>query len=124
MNREERRNLIKQGASKETVSRVNSMTSPCTIAEAVQIARASAEDVLEDYHRNQGNVQLSTSIQVELLKEALFSSGIITEEEFRERYYKKVKEIQGIQEKMNQRETNVTADMKVEAGDVEIKKES
>lgn len=100
------------------------MSSPCSISEAVQISRGVVEDAIADYHRNQGNVQLSMSIQIEIIKELIFSSGMITEEEFRQRYMDKAKELQQIQEqRMRGEDPDVTTSMKVEAGDVEVKTE-
>ena len=125
MNREERRSMKSQGASEETIEKLGAYNSPCTIAEAVQIARASAEDVLEDYHRNQGTAYLAMSIQIELLKEVIFSSGMIKEEEFRERYMKKAREIQESQ--MNQareaKEESGITEMKLSANEIEITRE-
>lgn len=103
----------------------NMMNSPVTITESVQIARGVAEDVVEDYHKTQGNVQLAISIQLEILKDIVVSAGLITAEEFKERYMNKAKEIQELQMKMmNEVKPEVSADMKVQAGDVEINKES
>lgn len=83
MNREERRRL---GVSKGTADRVNQMNSPCTITEAVQIARGVAEDVVLDYQRRTSNLQISLSLQVELLKKVVMDNGLITEEQFKEMY--------------------------------------
>ena len=103
------------------------MQSPCTISECVQIARGVVDDAISDYHQNQGNIQLSMSIQIELLKEILFSSGMITEEEFRQKYMEKAKELQRIQmermSNLNDEQSKVTASMTGEVGDIEIKTE-
>lgn len=107
------------------------MQSPCTISECVQISRGVADDAIADYHQKQGNVQLSISIQVEIIKELLYSSGMITEEDFKKRYLEKAKELQKIQEEriaQIQRESqeanpDVSASMTGEVGDIEIKTE-
>ena len=128
MNRAERRSLSKQGASQETIDKMQAFQSPCTIAEAVQISRGVADDAIADYHRNQLNVQLAMSLQIEILKEIIFSSGMMTEEEFKVKYMQKAKEIQESQAKMVEEQMSSSQDdgitsMKVEAGDVEIKVE-
>lgn len=104
----------------------NMMESNVTITECVQIARGVAEDVVEDYHRTQANVQLSISIQLELLKELVISKGLITEEEFFSKYKAKAKELQEMQMRMRQesvRDSGI-AEMPMNAGDVEVKTES
>lgn len=102
----------------------DAMNSPCTITEAVQIARGVAEDVVSDYHSNQYNIQMSMSLQIEILKEIVISAGMITEEEFRDRYMKKAEEIQKLQmERMKKAEDSGITDMRSEAGDIEIKTE-
>lgn len=100
----------------------NMLNSNVTITECVQISRGVAEDVITDYHKSQGNVQLAMSIQIELIKESLIKAGIITEESFRERYIEEAKKLQEMQMKAKE-ETGVT-DMKVSAGDVEVTKMS
>lgn len=107
------------------------MKSPCTITECVQIARGVAEDAIADYHQNQGNVQLSMSIQIEILKELIFSSGMITEEEFRQKYMEKAQELQKIQSERiaqiqreaKEKRPDVSASMTGEVGDIEVKVE-
>lgn len=111
-----------------SVPKAGAMQSPCTITEAVQIARGVAEDVLTDYHRSQGNMLLSMTIQIDILKELAISSGMITEEEFRNKYMEKAKEIQKMQNdriaEALSKDPEVTAAMETKAGDVEIKVEN
>lgn len=83
MNREQRRKAAKSG---------DPMTSPCTLVEAVQIARAAAEDVIAEYQMSTRHLQVSLSLQVEILKEIVMEKGLITEEEFREKYMQKVED--------------------------------
>lgn len=92
MNRADRRSYMKQGVSKETVNQLDKFNSPCSIAEAVQIARATAEDVVEDYHKSVTPVQVAISMQVEILKGMLVEAGVISEEKFRELYVKQAEE--------------------------------
>lgn len=72
---------------------------PCTISEAVQIARGVSEDVVNHYHQSRSHLQVSQSIQVDLLKQVVIDSGLITEEEFHKRYLQKAQEIMEMQEK-------------------------
>jgi len=126
MNREERRSYMKQGASKETVDRLQQFQSPCTLAEAVQISRATSEDVLEDYHRRVAPVQMAQSIQIEVLKSMLFESGLISEERFRELYIAQAEKVNGMIGKHNEdevAETHPNVSAKVDTIEVKIEKE-
>ncbi len=53
---------------------------PCTISEAVQIARGVSEDVVNHYHQSRSHLQVSQSIQVDLLKQVVIDAGLITED--------------------------------------------
>ena len=90
INREDRRNLIKQGASKETVDRMSLLSRPCTYRDALEISRASAEDVcrglLHDYSKDMLGSFASIVLQLEILKEVVLKAGLITEEEFETKY--------------------------------------
>lgn len=90
MNRQERRELEKKGIDKETIDKLNAYDKPCTILEVVKMARAIAEDVvteaLEDYRQRSTSTIIALTLQLELAKKMLFEKGIITEEEFMERY--------------------------------------
>lgn len=107
---------------KETSGMLNT---PCTITEAVQIARGVADDAIADYHKKQGNVQLAISLHLEIMKDILISSGMITEEEFKEKYMEKAIAAQRMQESMAREmqrevEADTTAQMSTVAGDVEV----
>lgn len=103
------------------------LQSPCTISECVQISRGVVEDAISEYHQNHGNVQLSISIQLEILKEIVFKSGMITEEDFRKKYMEKAQELQRLQAErfstLKKEEPNVTASMTGNVGDIEIETE-
>lgn len=90
MNREERRNLMKQGAKKETVDKLSQFDKPASIKEVINISRAVAQDVsaeyVEDYRKRSAGVIMATSIQLELLKKLVTDKGLITEEEFNKLY--------------------------------------
>lgn len=98
MNREQRRDLQKKGASKDNIERLDMYQSPCSIIEATQIARGVAEDVVAYHMSNSRNLQVAISLQVEIIKEILFKAGLIKEEEFRELYVNKVNEFNKMQE--------------------------
>lgn len=100
MNREDRRNLIKNGASKNTVNNLDAYQSPCTILEATQIARGVAEDVLNEYAENIGHLQVSMTLQIEMLKKIIVSNGLATEEELKEMYIKEVQSFNDMQKKI------------------------
>lgn len=125
MNRAERRNLMKQGASKKTVSEIDQYNSPCTLAEAVQISRAAAEDVIADYHRSVGAAQLATAIQVDLLKNILIEKGILDEEEFKSMYIEQARAISDMQKSpQDPEEVKSSTEMPMNVNDLEITKEN
>ena len=108
-----------------SVNKANdALNSKVTITEAVQIARGVAEDVINDYHRQQASIQLSISIQLDILKELVIEKGLITEEEFKALYMKRAEEISNIQrQKMMEEKNTGVLDMRMNAGEVEIKEE-
>lgn len=93
MNRKARRDMMKQGGR-------DMMQSPCTITEAVQIARGAAEDVVDDFQKRTSPMHVAMSIQLELLKSMLMESGVISEEEFRDRYVERVEEFNRLRAQM------------------------
>ena len=115
MNREERRKL---GINKETSEKLDYLNTPCTLTEAVQISRGVAEDVLKEYHKNYSPLQISWSIQVDILKNVLIENGLITEDKFRSMYMERVSEIKDTQ---NQ---SIESDPKMDIvpNDIEVKK--
>ena len=96
MNRDQRRSLQK---SKSVGGEMKYLNSPCTLTEAAQIARGVAEDVVTDYQKHTSPLQVSMSLQIELIKDILFKNGIITEEEFHQMYIESAEEFQKTQEK-------------------------
>lgn len=66
------------------------MSSPCTIAEAVQIANAVASDILktamDPVIKNFNSIIAAQSLYIEILKGVVIEQGILTEDEFQKRY--------------------------------------
>lgn len=125
MNRETRRELIKNGASKKTVEDLGAYQSPCTLAEAVQISRASAEDVVASYDQSIRPLQVAVSLQVELLKRVIIKSGLVSEEEFKDMYINAVKEFNDTQraslEEDNEDPEETPTKMSASVSDIEVK---
>lgn len=98
MNREERRNLMKQGASKETLDKLEQYNKPCTILEVVKLSRAVSEDVvneaMDEYRRSSASTIISLLLQVEILRDTIIKAGLITTEEFQSIYEQKAKEFE------------------------------
>lgn len=125
MNREERRNLSKQGVSQETIDKMEMLKKPCTIGETIQIARAAAEDVcaevLTKYRRDTSGLIMAMTIQLEVMKELFIKRGLVTEEEFNDLYKSEAealneKQKQYIHDNMesaNQEKNAPSTDMKV-----------
>lgn len=125
MNREQRRELERQGVSKETVNKFDAMQSPCTIAEAIQLSRATAEDVLMDYAMKNRPLQVSLALQVEILKETLIKAGMIREDFFERVYKQKIEEFNQKQKERfeKEEETPETTKMSVQSNDIQVKVE-
>lgn len=87
INREERRSM---GMSKETADKLNQLQSPCTVIEAVQLAQGVAKDAVDNYHKGINPLIVSLSLQVELIKEILMQSNLVTEEDYKERLQKMI----------------------------------
>jgi len=120
MNREQRRNI--SGGNKKIDDNLKYLDSPVTITEAVQIARGVAEDVVNDYHRSAGTVQVAFSLQLEVIKELLISSGMISEDDFRAKYIQQTEVYQKMQEEIlskDIRESNVPK-MEVRPGNIGV----
>lgn len=104
------------------------LQSPCSITEAVQIARGVAEDVLTDYHNRTSHLQVAISLQIELLKELLIKSGIIDEDELKTLYIQKAEEFNAMQQEAmaeNEEEDLDVEDhpkMSVDIDEIEVKK--
>lgn len=117
MNREQRRKAEKAGVN------LNGMNTPCTIVEAVQLARGVAEDVVADYQSRTRHLNVSLALQVEILKDLMIKSGNITEEEYRKIYMEKVDEFNKKQkEAMEKASADSTADveMSMRSDDVNV----
>lgn len=84
MNREQRRNL---DIRKEGV-----LNTPATLTEVVQVAMGVAQEEIENYARSTSPLQVSVSLQIEVLKSILVKKGVMTEEEFKELYLKEAED--------------------------------
>lgn len=122
MNRAERRSYMKQGASKETIDRLEQFNKPCTLGEVVQISRASAEDVVEDYHRRAAPIQMAISMQLEIMKSMLVEAGVISEEKFRELYVKQAEEFNAMANSESTPQENPTMSAKVDTVEVKVER--
>ena len=131
MNREQRRSMA--NGSKKADGALKYLESPCSITEAVQIARGVAEDVVADYNQQTRPLNVSISLQMEIMKSVLISSGLITEDEFKARYIAMAEDFNKRQEEMIAKDTEeeeteedtpqtpYNPTMSATAGDVEIK---
>ena len=88
MGRKERRDLERQGFSKETARKADALNSPCTVLEAVQLAQGVVEDKLTEYKASTVPLTVSHTLHIEVMKEVLISKGLVTEEEFKDLYMK------------------------------------
>lgn len=91
MNREQRRKMNKSGGELKYLNKT------CTLSDASQIARGVAEEMISEYDYQSKHVQISISLQLELIKDILIEKGIVSEEEFKERYLAKAKEFEAMQ---------------------------
>ena len=141
MNREQRRGYKKNDILDK---KNNPLETYCTISECLQIARASAQDIIEqvirEYSKETQPQVIATSLQVDVLRNMLFKSGILDEEEFKAEYAKKATEFNELQKKYKEslekeRSTEeeeptpveveqASPKLSVVANDVEIKKET
>lgn len=103
--------------SKDQIEMLNN---PCTIKEAVQIARAVAEDVVTDYLQRVSQVQMAISLQVETLKDMLFSNDILSEERFKEVYLLKASQAEEMRRQMMEETADEDSSMDMESGEVEV----
>lgn len=125
MNREQRRNMIKKDEGA-----LRYLQTPCTITEATQIARGVAEDVVAEYSQQNSPLQVAISLQVEILKEVVIGAGLITEDQFREKYMEKAVEFNQRQkeafEAANPEESDCednSPKMDLKVSDIEVTKE-
>lgn len=88
-NRSQAREMAKQFGKQDAEryrKTLDAMNKPCTLSEAVQVARGVAEDISKDavngmYDQVQP-VLVSTSLQIELIKRILIEHNIVTKDEF------------------------------------------
>lgn len=126
MNREQRRAI--SGGNKKIDSSLKYLDSPCSITEAAQIARGVAEDVVSDYSNHVGNLQVAMSLQIELMKDVLFSANIISEEDFRKKYieavenFNKMQKEMTTQESMEEESSDCDVDMSTKISSIEVKR--
>lgn len=120
MNRNQRRSMDKKDYS-------SYMNTPCTITEAVQIARGVAEDVVSDYNKSQSTLQISISLQIEILKDIVIKAGLIDEENFRKMYMEKAEEFNRLQQEAFSQNLDEDKEdnpkMQVLSNDIEVVKE-
>lgn len=124
MNREQRRNMSKNEGA------LRYLQTPCTITEATQIARGVAEDVVAEYSQQNSPLQVAISLQIEILKEVVIGAGLITEDQFREKYMEKAVEFNQRQkeafEAANPEESDCednSPKMDLKVSDIEVTKE-
>ena len=104
------------------------LQTPCTITEATQIARGVSEDVVSEYASKESPLKVAMSLQIEILKDVVMRSGLITEDEFRSIYMQKAEEFNQKQKEMMElsHQDNPSDDsnpkVSAKAGDVEITK--
>lgn len=125
MNREQRRNM-----SKQNEGALRYLQTPCTITEATQIARGVAEDVVAEYSQQNSPLQVAISLQVEILKDVVIGAGLITEDQFREKYMEKAVEFNQRQKEAFEAANTEESDcednspkMDLKVSDIEVTKE-
>ena len=125
MNREDRRNLMKQGVSKETADRLAQFDQPAKLKEVLSISRAVAQDVaseyVEDYRKRSAGVTMALMLQVELLKKLVIEKGLITEEEFNKKYEISAAEFERAQREYIEEQLKVMEDAKKDSPKVDAK---
>lgn len=62
------------------------LNTPCTIAEATQIAFGASRDVLEDYTTELSKLIVQQTLVIETLKSLLMLKGMITKDELEKEY--------------------------------------
>lgn len=128
MNRQQRRTMEKKGAQTQA-GELRYLQTPCTIAEAAQIARGVAEDVMTDYNRQESHLKIAMSLQIEILKDIVISAGLITEEEFRAKYMQRAEEFNKMQQEAMLRASEESEEsedmpiMQMSTDEVEVTKE-
>lgn len=120
MNRENRR---KHGLPK--MSKEDILNTPCTLTEVVQVSRGVVQDEIDNYVRRTSPVQVSLSIQVEILKSIVIGSGLITEEEFKKLYMEKAEDFNRRQKEMLEKveESKVATEMASDSVSIDISRE-
>ena len=121
MNREQRRSMA--NGSKKADGALKYLESPCSITEAVQIARGVAEDVVTDYEKRTRSLQVAISLQLDIMKKLMIEKGMITEEEFKSLYLAAAEDFKRRHEEaLNQQreETPEEPKMSVSAGNIEV----
>lgn len=100
------------------------LNSPCSLSEAVQIARGVAADMLSDYDRDAQHLRIAMSIQVEMIKEILIQANLITEDEFKAQYIKLAKELDTMHKQSQEAQvSNDNPSMKPTANEIDVKVE-
>lgn len=82
MNRQDKRNLKKKGLSEKAIQELEVLSTPCTIAEAVQVARGVVDDAMKDYHARLGSLAVVQTLHIEVMKNLLIEKGLVTKEDY------------------------------------------
>lgn len=108
------------------------MDSPCTISESLRIARAVVDDAFKDYQLKNSNLLIAMSLQLEIIKEVITNSGLISKDEFYNQYVSRAKEFEEMQREAYEKEksNNIsntedkgTTNMDIKVNDIDVKKE-
>lgn len=82
-------NFVPRGKSRD-LSKIGNLggvgNTPCTVAEAAQIAFAAARDTVEGYTADVNKVVIQQTLMINTLKDLLIQKGVFTEEEFSDEY--------------------------------------
>lgn len=117
-------NSNKEKSQKDIQKGLQYLQTPCTVAETVQISREIAQEVLAEEQQHTQPWQVAVSLQLEILKEVVINAGIITEDEFREKYVERMSKVQQMQQEIQRDELESTEDVKmdVKADDIVVEK--
>lgn len=117
LNREQRRKrdrieakATKKGLKKQESKMVDTMQTPATIGEVVQIATSVANDVINGYHQQANPLIVSMSLHIEIIKKKLVENNLVTEEEFDNLFEESVSEFNRLRdEKLNSSQSGEVA---------------
>lgn len=116
MNREQRRHP--ESAKVDVLDEV--FNKPATLTEVVQVARGVVQDEIENYARSASHLQVSISLQIEVLKSILIKKGIMTEEEFKDLYLREAEEFNKRQMEMLNASEDTSGVTSMSSGNVSL----